>query len=83
METNMEDVNELFYGNLSYQNKKESNNLIPEFNTIVKKFTSEGYMFPNYMQSLAETYYLRHSIRRKPQTLSTGSRFIRVLKRGY
>ena len=62
METNMEDVNELFYGNLSYQNKKESNNLIPEFNTIVKKFTSEGYMFPNYMQSLAEVRNLKKLI---------------------
>ena len=61
METDMENY-ALFYGNLSYSHSEQAKTLIPQFSTIIKKFTSENDMFPDYDQSLTEVGLLKRNL---------------------
>lgn len=50
---------QLFYGNLSYIQDKESEGLIPAYSPIIKKFTSQGYSFPDDEKTRKELLYLK------------------------
>jgi len=61
MKSNME-LNELFYGNLTYTQNKESKDIIPNYNAIVKKYTSNKYIYPNMDKSKAEVEFLKKNL---------------------
>jgi len=50
---------DLFYGNLTYIQNKEANTLIPGYLPILKKFTSEHYIFPDDETSIKEIDFLK------------------------
>ena len=50
---------DLFYGNLSYIQNIEAKGLIPAYNPIIKKFTSDNYIFPDDSTSIREIEYLK------------------------
>ena len=60
----MDDKN-LFYGNLSYLQNKEANTLIKAYLPIIKKFTSENYIFPDDATSIKEVELLKMKLRPK------------------
>ena len=53
---------DLFYGNLSYIQNIEAKGLIPAYNPIIKKFTSDNYIFPDDSTSIREIEYLKTQI---------------------
>ena len=65
MEINMENVrctsleNELFYGNLTYIQTKEAKDLVKSYLPIIKKFTSQGYVYPDDDTSIKEIDFLK------------------------
>lgn len=53
---------DLFYGNLSYIQNIEANTLIKSYLPIIKKFTSQNYMFPDDSTSIREIDYLKSQL---------------------
>jgi len=50
---------DLFYGNLSYNQNLQANKLIKSYLPIIKKYTSQNYIFPDDETSVRELEYLK------------------------